>query len=104
MMKNERLLSEMARERILRLMNLAKARTMKMGETDELSKRYVRIAREMKEHYGLREANSIKNMICKTCGSVIVPGMNAKVRMSSSNGYRAVICSRCGTEKHLFYK
>ncbi len=104
MMKNEHLLSEMAKERIFKLVDLAKARTIRMGSTDELSKRYIKIAKEMKSHYGVRSANSINKMLCKTCNSVIVPGMNAKVRISSQNDYKVVICSRCGTEKHLFYK
>ncbi len=104
MMKNERLLSDMAKERIFKLVELAKARTIKMGSPDQLSNRYIAIAKEMKSHYRVRSANSISKMICKTCGSVIMPGLNAKVRISSQNNYRAVICSRCGTEKHLFYK
>lgn len=104
MVKNDRLLSDMAKERIFKLVELAKARTMKMGSTDQLSQRYIKLAKEIKTHYAVRSANSMNKMLCKTCGSVIVPGMNAKVRMSSQNNYRAVICSRCGTEKHLFYK
>src|SRR5271167_84283 len=101
-MKNERLLSDMAKERIFKLVELAKARTIKMGSQDLLARKYVNIAKEMKSHYKVREANSINKMLCKTCGSVIIPGLNAKVRISSMNSYRAVICSRCGTEKHLF--
>lgn len=104
MAKNERLLSDMAKERIFRLVELAKARTIRMGSTDELSKRYIKMAKEIKTHYAIRSANSMNKMICKTCGSVIIPGLNAKVRIVSNSNYRAVICSRCGTEKHLFYK
>lgn len=104
MMKNERLLSDIAHERIFRLVELAKARTIKMGSTDELSKRYIGIAKEMKTHYRIRSANPMNKMLCKTCNSVIIPGLNAKVRISSANSYRVVVCSRCGTEKHLFFK
>src|SRR5271167_3615431 len=104
MIKNEHLLSEIAKERIFRLVELAKARTIKLGSPDALANRYIKIAKEMKSHYGIRSANSINKMLCKTCNSVIVPGMNATVRMSSQNSYRAIVCSRCGTEKHLFYK
>ncbi len=102
MIKNDRLLSDMAKERIFRLVELAKTRTIKMGSTDELAKRYIRIAKEIKTHYRIRDANSIKKMICKTCGSVIIPGLNSTVRLSSQNNYKVVICSRCGTQKHLF--
>jgi RNase P subunit RPR2 len=104
MMKNEHLLEEIAKERIFKLVELAKSRTIKMGSTDELAKRYINIAKDMKSHYRIRSANSINKMLCRTCNSVIVPGMNARVRVPSQKGYRAIICSRCGTEKHLFYE
>lgn len=104
MMKNQRLLGDIAKERIFRLVELAKARTIKMGRADQLSDRYINIAKEIKTHYGIRSANSMKRMLCKTCNSVIVAGMNAKVRLSSQNDYMVVVCSRCGTEKHLFYR
>ncbi len=104
MIKNERLLSDIAKERILRLVELAKARTMMTGNTDALSRRYIDIAKDMKSHYRIRSANSINQMLCKSCGSVVVGGINAKVRISGHNGYRVVVCSRCGTEKHLFFK
>lgn len=104
MAKNERLLSEMAQGRILRLMELAKARTLKVGSTDALARRYIRIASDIKSHYGIRSANSIKSQFCKTCNSIIVPGFNATVRVFGHGKYRLIVCSRCGSENRIFFK
>ena len=103
-MKNDRLLSDIAQERIARLMDLAKARTIKIGSTDALAKRYIRIAKDIKDHYRIRQSNEIKQIVCKGCGSVVVPGMNATVRIAGHNNYRVIMCAQCGTEKHLFLR
>ncbi len=104
MVKNDKLLSDIAKERINRLVELAKARTIKMGTPDQLSKKYMNIATSLKNRYGLREANPrLKEAMCKTCGSVLVHGFNSTVRISGQNRYKIITCSRCGTEKHISF-
>lgn len=104
MVKNERLLSEIAQERISRLLELAKERTVKMGRPDILADRYVGIAKSIKSHYRIRSAGYMNKILCKKCNMVLIEGLNAKVRIPSDRNYRAVVCSRCGSEKHIFYR
>ncbi len=104
-MKNQRILDEIAQERITRLLAAAKQRTLSMGRADELSAKYVKIAKGIKDHYGMRQMNPmLKEVLCKTCGMVMVSGLNSKVRLASANGHRVLTCSRCGTQKRFFYR
>ncbi|MDE1767839.1 MAG: ribonuclease P [Candidatus Micrarchaeota archaeon] len=103
MIKNDKLLSEMARARMIRLVELAKIRVEKTGDTDLIARRYINIAKSIKSHYEIKEP-SLNRMLCKKCGSMLMPGLNARVRVSSHNGYMAIVCGKCGAEKHSFYK
>jgi RNase P subunit RPR2 len=45
----------------------------------------------------------MKERICKKCGVALVPGVSARVRLSSHNSYVAYICTYCGAERHKRY-
>lgn len=102
-MKDEKLVKEVAGDRMERLFALAERRTESNGrESDALARRYVSLARRMSSHYKIRMPASIKNRICKKCNSVQVPGINCTVR-KASQGYMVYKCS-CGNEKRVFLK
>lgn len=103
MIKNQKLMKEIAEARIKRLFELAKDRTLANGAHDTLAKRYIVIAQKMSSHYKVGKGNELRRQVCKKCGSVLVPGMNCTVRLVSGKGYYAVTCE-CGEEKHVFYK
>ncbi len=101
-MKNDRLLKAISEERIERLFNLAKDRTMHSA-SDRLSKRYIGIAESIISHYKVRPGVHMKREVCKRCKSILIPGMNCSIRIASGRGYRVILCG-CGEEKHIFYK
>ncbi|MDE1827766.1 MAG: ribonuclease P [Candidatus Micrarchaeota archaeon] len=103
-MQKDPIVREVATWRIQRLFELASAETRK-GEKESLrlSKRYVRIAKSISSHYKVRMPDKVRNSICKGCGSILIPGLNCKVRLASSKRYIIYLCS-CGEEKHIFYK
>lgn len=88
---------DIARERMEILLDLA----MKTIRKDsKLTRRYVELARRI----GMRSQVSIpreyKQMICKNCGTLLVPGFNCRVRTRSDGGTKVVItCLDCGNHK-----
>lgn len=103
MFRDEKLEKQIAGERIERLFKLAEERTRLGTErSDKLSKRYIGLARRISSHYKVKMPKKIRDGICKKCNSVLIPGINAKVR-KSSHGYMAYKCN-CGAEKRVFLK
>ena len=101
MIRNRKLLSEIAIERIHKLISMSKSRALGAGTGDALSRRYVSIAKDISDHYRIRE-KSLDDAVCSGCGEVMIPGVNASVRLVGSYGYIAYRC-RCGEEKHVHY-
>ncbi len=66
-------------------------------------RKYVKLMLKISTHYRVKMPDKIKESICKNCQSVLVPGLNAKVRLVSSHGYVAYSCNGCGFERHTFY-
>lgn len=96
--KNSSVVKKIANERIYILFDLAKK------EPDpELSKRYMKLIKQICEHYRIRLPKELKNNICKKCNLLLIPGKNLSVRLASSNGYIVYKCKNCGTEKHIHY-
>ncbi|MDE1850403.1 MAG: ribonuclease P [Candidatus Micrarchaeota archaeon] len=104
MQKKDPIVKEVATWRIQRLFELASIGT-KRGEKESLrlARRYVRIAKAISSHYKAKMPDKVKNSICKKCGSILIPGLNCRVRLASSKRYIIYLC-RCGEEKHIFYK
>lgn len=97
------LITGIGTERMLRLLELARERTIRDKSSDPLSKRYIKIAREISSHYKISSPREFKNSVCKKCNSVLIPGLNCKVRLASGKKYLVYKCE-CGKEKHVFYK
>ncbi len=88
---------EIARERIEILLALAK----KTFPDDRLlSKRYVELARLIGMKAGVRLSKEQRMSICKGCGSMLIPGVNCRVRTRSELGTTVLItCLECGAKK-----
>jgi ribonuclease P protein subunit RPR2 len=90
-------IKEIAFERIRILLRLAKNTFPK---DRDLAKRYVELARRIGMKAGVRLPREEKLFICKGCGSLLVPGVNSRVRTRSDLGTTVLItCLDCGTKK-----
>lgn len=90
-----------AAERISILFGLAQ----KAAQSEpNLMHRYVAELRKICAHYKVKVPARMKNSMCYSCNSVMVPGVNASVRLASSKGYVAYTCASCGSERHVHYK
>ncbi len=102
-MKEERLVREVAQDRMERLFRLAEALAGSSNRGDEkLGKRYVALLKRISAHYKVRMPREIKNRICKGCNSVLVPGISCRVRIASQ-GYIVYTCT-CGMQKRIALK
>ncbi len=72
------------------------------GDID-LSRKYIRLLKRINSHYKVSLPRIIKKRICGKCEIALVPGISAKVRVSSHNRYVAYICMHCGAERHMRY-
>lgn len=65
-----------------------------------MAKRYVEIARYVGMKAGVRIPKEEKIFLCKSCGSLLVPGVNCRVRTRTEFGTTVLItCLECGTKK-----
>ena len=90
-------IKEIARERIEILLGLAR-QTFRKDRA--LSKRYVELARQIGMKAGVRLPREQKMFICKSCGALLVPGANCRVRTRPEVGTMVLItCLECGEKK-----
>lgn len=94
------LVDEIAKERMHILFGLAERRAATDGA---LSRAYVGRIKKISTHYKVSVPRGIRNRICKKCGSVLIPGLTAKVRIASSRRHVVYACTRCKAEKHVSY-
>jgi ribonuclease P protein subunit RPR2 len=96
-LKKRQAIKELAEERVQLLVNHA-VRESDEERTAELA----RNARVMAMHFRLRLPYHIRQLYCKKCKALIVPGRNARVRLGR---YRTrairITCLRCG---HVYRK
>jgi ribonuclease P protein subunit RPR2 len=86
-----------AQERIDTLLRLARE-TVKSDMS--LSRRYVEIAQMIAMRSGVRLGPERKWFICKNCGSLLVPGVNCRVRVRTEHGTHVVVtCLECSSKK-----
>jgi ribonuclease P protein subunit RPR2 len=88
---------QIARERIEILLAHAK-KTFPTNQV--LARRYVELARRIGMRAGVRLTGEQKFFICKGCGSLLVPGVNCRVRTRREYGTTVLItCLECGRKK-----
>ena len=94
------IIKEIAGERIALLFGFA---SKTIDSDGKQAGRYVKRMRYLSSHYKVQLPKRIRNGICKHCNEVLVPGLNASVRIVSSKGYVATRCTKCGKEIHVHY-
>ena len=80
----------MALERIKKLFGLAK---------EERPKRYIKMAEKISSRTRTKIPKELKDQVCRGCGTLLVPGKNATVRIARKE--RRLICHECG-KLHVF--
>jgi ribonuclease P protein subunit RPR2 len=75
---------------------LGHAREM-VEKNEDLSRRYVDLARRISERTKVRIPGELKRYLCKSCGIALVPGQNARVRLYARNSGIVITCLSCGT-------
>lgn len=99
-MKDKQLVTGIATERIGLLLSMARS-ALTRGDS-KLSKRYVRIATEIKTHYKIKD-KGFKREVCKRCHGLLVPGLSCTVAMASSKRQMIYKCRECGHENKVRY-
>jgi ribonuclease P protein subunit RPR2 len=95
--RNNGNIRQIAEERVDILLHLAK-NTVKSDPS--LSKRYVELAQRIAMRSGVRLGRERKQFICKNCKSLLVPGINCRVRVRPEYGTHVVVtCLECGSAK-----
>ncbi|MGC8850839.1 MAG: ribonuclease P protein component 4 [Candidatus Micrarchaeia archaeon] len=82
-----------ARKRIARLLELARTA---LREDEELSLRYVELARKLAKRHRLKLGSML---FCRKCGVVFVLGETLKVRVS--RGAPVFVCLKCGASRRV---
>ncbi len=95
MHKEKKVIEHIAKERIVLLFSMAE-KMAKEGGSKELSRRYVRLVREIGMHYRVGIPRNIADRICKACNNPLVPGENCRVRIT---GGAVVSICECGEER-----
>lgn len=88
---------QIAEERIRRLFELADRRIEEGGEeSQELSNRYVELAKKIGMKYNVSIPGDLKKRMCGECHAFLVPGRNCVVRVNSKNSTINYRCESCG--------
>jgi ribonuclease P protein subunit RPR2 len=95
--KSNSIIRHIAEERVDLLLRLAKDA---VRSDPSLSKRYVELAQRIAMRSGVRLGPERKQFICKNCKSLLVPGVNCRVRVRAEHGTHVVVtCLECGSTK-----
>ncbi|MEM3571984.1 MAG: ribonuclease P protein component 4 [Candidatus Bathyarchaeia archaeon] len=88
---------EIAKERMSILFRLANE---VFHENKLLAKRYLDLAKRISMRSKVRIPKEYKIFICKSCGNLLVPGINCRVRVRNEKGTIVVMsCLDCGAIK-----
>ncbi len=102
-MRNKDLVRRIAQERMFVLLSLAEKRAKENTDLGRLlEKRYVELARKISRHYLIPFPKNLKKRVCKKCNNFLIPGINCKVRLSSSERFIIYKCE-CGAETKIHY-
>ena len=88
---------EIARSRVLRLLELAEASAV--AGNLERAHDYVSNAWKIKLKFRLRLPTEQKRLFCKECLSFLLDGKTARVRVK--NGVLSIACLKCGDIKRI---
>jgi ribonuclease P protein subunit RPR2 len=95
--KKTQRVKELAEERVRLLVDHAIKE-----QSPERADRQARVARDIAMHFRLRLPYEIRQLYCKKCKQIIVPGRNSRIRMGRSNTKAVrITCLKCG---HVYRK
>lgn len=94
--KTRAAVATIARERIEILIKQAKEMAL---NDEDLSRRYVDLARRISSRTKVRIPGELKRFLCKGCGIALVPGHNVRIRLRAHSSGIVVTCLRCGFTK-----
>ncbi len=94
--KTRAAVASVAKERIQILLGQASEMA---GRNEELSRRYVQLARKISSRTKIRIPSEDKRYLCKGCGLALRPGLNARIRLHSGNKRVIITCLSCGAVK-----
>jgi RNase P subunit RPR2 len=87
-----------AKEDAAAIVRLLTESSVKLASTDmELARRQADLARKVRLRFNIRPDSSLKRFTCRGCKSLLVPGVNARVRLG--HGKPTIIritCLDCG--------
>ncbi len=89
--QQKNLIKEMAAQRIGRLFELAEA---EYATHPERSSRYAALARRMGMRHRVRLPRELRQKVCRSCNSYLVPGSTSRVRLQKNN--ICITCLKCG--------
>jgi ribonuclease P protein subunit RPR2 len=95
------LVNTIARERIQILLD--HARTKAKEDDNRLARRYVELARKISMRTKVRIPREDKRFICKNCLMPLIPGRNARVRLTSEKMSVTITCLTCQGIKRYPY-
>ena len=95
--KKRQHLKDLAGERVRILVEHARK-----GTGGELAARHARAAKVIAMHFRLRLPYGIRQLYCKKCKQMIIPGRSSRVRVGRSNAKAIrITCLKCG---HVYRK
>lgn len=94
------IVKRVAEERIGILYGLSKE---EYSTDPELSKKYIKLIKQIGRHYKITLPDLVKRGFCKKCNSVFMPGQNVSIRLASSKRFVVYKCLLCGCEAHIHY-
>jgi len=97
--QQKRLIKEVAMQRIRRLFELAE---QEYATHPERSFRYASLARRMGMRHRVRLPRELRQKVCRSCDSYLVPGSTSRVRLQKNNV--CITCLKCGRTMRYPYK
>ena len=86
-----------------RIASLFKMAVESYPRRPELANEYSRLIRELAMHHRIKLAKAVSSHICRGCGSFMVPGSSASVRIIAKQRVRILKCGGCGRQKRVHY-
>ncbi len=103
MKKDNSFIKKIGTFRINRLFYLAKEKIIEnKKDSIRLSKRYIKIAKDISRHYKINTDENFKNSVCDECNSILIPGVSCRIRVLK-NKVLIYMCD-CGAQKKVFIK
>lgn len=85
-----------------RIEELFKQAELNYKKKPNMSNKYVSLARKISSRTKTPISKNLKRRFCKHCGTFLVPGSNARIRLN--NGKKSIFCMNCSKFTRIPYK